>query len=602
MSASRIEDARRALPVYPLREELVAAVQKHPVLVVVGETGRSLRQQALGSGKTTQIPQYVLEAFPEEWHIAVTQPRRIAATSVANRVAKEQRVELGGSRVGYTIRFDDRSTPRTRLRYMTDGVLLRETMSDPDLRRYQLVIVDEAHERSLDTDMLLGLLKRARRRRPELRVLVMSATLNVEKFSDFFDACPIFSIPGRVYPVEILHHRSARLKHLKSAHVQHVVDTALHVHHQEPAGDMLLFLTGKQEVEQACSELRAAAHKDVRKHREGNGDDQVSPMDMVVYPLYSTMDSYEQASIFERAPRDTRKVIVATNIAQTSVTIPGIRYVVDCGFVKQKVYDPRVGMDALLTVQISQAAALQRAGRAGRTLGGKCYRIYCKEDFEEMDRETVPEIQRSNLLGVTLHMKRVGIDDVLDFEFLDPPDTALMINAIKQLYLLDALTLDGQLTETGRDMAALPVSPYLSRALIAASREFNCSREMVMLAAMLSVEGVFMQPRDEAKREKAIEAHRAFYHASGDHCTLISVFLKWRAAGFSHSWCCDHYLRTQAMRSARGIYDQLRDNIQRLGTPNPSSDGAKKGDGSEDAGDGQLQASARIVVAMRSLQ
>ncbi|KAI9596207.1 P-loop containing nucleoside triphosphate hydrolase protein [Syncephalis fuscata] len=529
---SLMNDARRSLPVYPLRNDLIAAVKEHPVLVIVGETG---------SGKTTQIPQYLIEELPNDWHIVVTQPRRIAATSVAKRVAVEQQVKLGEDQVGYTIRFDDKSTPDTRLRYVTDGVLLREATNDPKLSRYSIVIVDEAHERSLDTDVLLGLLKHARSSRPDLRILVMSATLNVKKFSDFFDHCPIFSIPGRVYPVEILHHASARLSNLRSSYAQRVLDTAIHVHETELPGDILIFLTGRQEIEQTCSDLRALS-------QAHNGNRSTSRLGIIVYPLYAALDSYEQGSIFDPPPKGKRKIIVATNIAQTSVTIPGIRYVVDSGFVKQKVYDPRVGMDALLTVPISQAASMQRAGRAGRTQGGRCYRIYSRDDFEMMEKETVPEIQRSNLLGVALHMKHMGINRLLDFEFIDPPQSHLLVNAMVRLYMLEALDEDGQLTALGREMATLPVSPFLSRALVAASREFQCSEEMIILTAMLSSETIFLQPRDEVKRTEAIEAQRLFFHSSGDHCTLINVYLAWQQADYSRSWCREHYLRLSALQ------------------------------------------------------
>ncbi|RKP27221.1 P-loop containing nucleoside triphosphate hydrolase protein [Syncephalis pseudoplumigaleata] len=525
-----MDDARHSLPVYPLRDELIAAVKEHPVLVVVGETG---------SGKTTQIPQYLIEELPE----------RIAATSVAKRVATERQVALGGDQIGYTIRFDDCSTPNTRLRYVTDGVLLREATHDTSLSRYTVVIVDEAHERSLDTDVLLGLLKHARTSRPDLRILIMSATLNVEKFSDFFDHCPIFSIPGRVYPVEILHHTTARLGHLRSSYAQRALDTAIHVHETEPPGDILLFLTGRQEIEQACADLRDMA----RKHDYASRD----LLDLLVYPLYAALDSYEQGAIFDPPPKGKRKIIVATNIAQTSVTIPGIRYVVDSGFVKQKVYDARVGMDALLTLPCMLL----------RTQGGRCYRIYSRDEFEAMDKETIPEIQRSNLLGVALHMKHMGIEKLLDFEFIDPPQSHLLVNAMVRLYMLEALDEDGKLTALGRDMAALPVSPFLSRALVAAARQFNCSEELVILAAMLSVENIFLQPRDEEKREEALEAQKVFFDASGDHCTLINVYLAWRQAEYSRSWCREHYLRLSALQAARNIGKQLREVMKRIPLP-----------------------------------
>lgn len=524
------------------------------MLVVIGETG---------SGKTTQIPQYILESFPEYRLIGVTQPRRIAAITVANRVSEEHGSRLGDD-IGYCIRFDDCTSSRTRLKYMTDGVLLREATIDPRLGHYDAIIVDEAHERTLETDVLFGLLKETHRLRPELKILVMSATLNVEKFSDFFNSCPIFVIPGRTYDVAINHHRDAKISSLKSTYVQRSVETALYIHTQEPPGDILVFLTGQNEIEKACRDLedldRDLNYKtDVKYYEDVKG--------LVIYPIYATLETMEQKAIFDDPPRYTRKVVFATNVAQTSVTIPGIKYVIDSGFVKQKTYDPTTGMDALLVVPISQAAATQRAGRAGRTASGQAFRLYSRESYEQMEADTVPEIQRSSLLGTVLSLKKMGINDIINFEFIDPPDPAMVKNALKQLFLLEAIDDTGKLTTLGNEMSIFPLSPFLSRVLIASARQYECSREVVIIVAMLSVEEIFITPRNVEKQMDADEKRKEFYHPSGDHMMLLNIFEKFRDSGYGRDWCRDKYFNYRALSMAKSIRDQLRELMEKHDLP-----------------------------------
>ncbi|RHZ70152.1 hypothetical protein Glove_275g61 [Diversispora epigaea] len=545
VSASIIKQ-RESLPIFPYRQEIIEAIRQENLLVIIGETG---------SGKTTQIPQYILESFEDVKFIGVTQPRRIAAITVSTRVSEEHGSKLGEV-VGYSIRFDDCTSSKTRLRYMTDGVLLREATLDPRLEQYNVIIVDEAHERTLETDVLFGLLKTTHILRPELKILVMSATLNVEKFSDFFNSCPIFVIPGRTYNVLINHHRDARIISLKSTFVMRAVETALYIHCQEQPGDILVFLTGQGEIEKACRDLldqeaNLNYRKDVKYADEVRG--------IVVYPIYATLETLEQKAVFEDPPRYTRKIIFATNIAQTSVTIPGIKYVVDSGFVKQKSYDPTTGMDALLVVPISQAAATQRAGRAGRTAPGKAYRLYSRESFEQMEKETIPEIQRSSLLGTVLSLKKMGIRDILNFEFIDPPDPLLVKNALKQLFLLEAIDDKGKLTRLGDEMSIFPLSPFLSRVLVASSKEFECSREILIIVAMLSVEEIFISPRSEEKQFEAGERRKEFYHPSGDHMTLLNIFEAYLDNGYSREWCKERYLNRRTLTMAKNIRDQLRE-------------------------------------------
>ncbi|RYY33736.1 ATP-dependent RNA helicase, partial [archaeon] len=371
-----IKQQRESLPVFRLRSQLLEAVAKHQVLLVIGETG---------SGKTTQLTQYLVEAgYGRKGLIGCTQPRRVAAMSVAKRVAEEMGVRLG-EEVGYSIRFEDCTSPSTVIKYMTDGMLMREYLMDNNLSKYSALILDEAHERTIHTDVLFGLLKQLVRKRPDLHLIVTSATMDAEKFSRYFYDSPIFSIPGRTFPVERLYAPAPESDYLDAALI-----TVMQIHLQEPPGDILLFLTGQEEIDTACEILH--------ERMKAMGPDQP---ELLILPAYGALPSEMQSKIFDPAPPFCRKVVIATNIAETSLTIDGIYYVVDPGFCKQKVYNPKTGMDSLQVIPISQAAAEQRAGRAGRTGPGKCYRLFTEAAFHtEMLPNTIPEIQRTNMATV----------------------------------------------------------------------------------------------------------------------------------------------------------------------------------------------------------
>ncbi|GAN09004.1 conserved hypothetical protein [Mucor ambiguus] len=550
---NQLQDQRAQLPTFEYKQDLIDAIREYSILVIIGETG---------SGKTTQIPQYILEELPELRKVGVTQPRRIAA--ITGKVSEEQGDRLGSS-VGYNIRFDDRTSADTRLVYMTDGILLREATMDPCLTKYNVIIIDEAHERTLETDVLFGLLKQTHRKRPDLKILIMSATLDVAKFSDFFDECPIFEIPGRTYPVQVIYSLDApKLATLKSAFVDRAVETAWTIHTQQPEGDILVFLTGQQDIERACKAFaEKEAHCDYRRQVKFY-DDGHGVVRTAVYPLFASLETFEQKAVFELPRQGDRKVVFATNVAQTSVTIPGIRYVVDSGFVKEKSFDPNTGMDALLVTEISQAAAIQRAGRAGRTAPGKAYRLYNQESFERMEPNTIPEIQRSSLLGTVLALKTMHIVDVVSFEFIDPPEETLVRNALKQLYLLGAIDQEGKITKLGTRMNHFPLSPSLARVLLAAV-SLECSYEALIIISMLAGDmELFKSPR---KEDEAIEAEKCkikLAHHTGDHMTCLNVWHEWKWHGKSRQWCKDNYINHKVLETASNVRSQLMDVMHKL--------------------------------------
>ncbi|KAG6410252.1 hypothetical protein SASPL_128305 [Salvia splendens] len=537
----KLQNDRKTLPIYPYREQLLQAVNDHQVIVIVGETG---------SGKTTQIPQYLHEAgYSERGKIGCTQPRRVAAMSVAARVSQELGVKLGHE-VGYSIRFEDCTSEKTVLKYMTDGMLLREFLGEPDLASYSVIMVDEAHERTLSTDVLFGLVKDITRFRPDLKLLISSATLDAEKFSDYFDSAPIFKIPGRRFPVDIHYTKAPEADYLDAAIV-----TALQIHVTQPPGDgdILVFFTGQEEIETAEETL---------KHRTRGLGTKIA--ELIICPIYANLPTELQAKIFEPTPEGARKVVLATNIAETSLTIDGIKYVIDPGFSKMKSYNPRTGMESLLVTPISKASANQRAGRSGRTGPGQCFRLYTAYNFyHDLEDNTVPEIQRTNLANVVLMLKSLGINDLLNFDFMDPPPSEALLKALELLYALSALNKHGELTKIGRRMSEFPLDPMLSK-MIVASEKYTCSDEIISIAAMLSVgNSIFYRPKD--KQVHADNARLNFHMGNvGDHIALLKVFSSWKETNFSTQWCYENYIQVRSMKRARDIRDQLEGLLERV--------------------------------------
>ncbi|XP_034166768.2 probable ATP-dependent RNA helicase DHX40 [Pangasianodon hypophthalmus] len=550
----------KRLPIYQHRHKLIEAVKENQFLVVTGETG---------SGKTTQLPQYLYQAgLCRDGKIGVTQPRRVAAITVAQRVSQEMGVSLG-HQVGYQVRFDDCTTKDTLIKYMTDGCMLREILTDPSLTQYSVVILDEVHERSLNTDILLGLLKKtpsrgSRGRTLPLKVVVMSATLETDKLSAFLGDCPVFAIPGRTYPVKELFCNLIGPKEKDgSAYVKAVVKVALDVHTNEASGDILVFLTGQTEIEKACDMLFEKAES--IDYRYDVNDRTVEGL--LILPLYGSMPTDQQRQIFQPAPAGVRKCVVATNIAATSLTINGVRYIVDSGFVKQLNHNSRVGLDILDVVPISKSEAQQRAGRAGRTSPGKCFRIYNKEFWENcMPEYTVPEIQRTSLTSVILTLKCLGVHDVIRFPYLDHPEERFILDALKKLYQFDAIDRKGDVTSLGRLMVEFPLPPGLTRALIK-SAALGCEEVMLPVAAMLSVENIFIRPGLPEKQKEAEIMHRelaACAGSSNDFLMLLCIFEKCKASENPSAWSKDHWLHWRALKSAFSVEAQLREILFRL--------------------------------------
>ncbi|ODN75120.1 hypothetical protein, variant [Cryptococcus amylolentus CBS 6039] len=545
----KILEQRKGLPVYQKMQEFLSIFNENQIVVMEGQTG---------SGKTTQIPQFVCYSdlpMLRGKMVACTQPRRVAAMSVAKRVADEMDVQLG-KQVGYSIRFEDMTEQGTTfLKYMTDGMLLREAMNDPLLERYSTVILDEAHERTLATDILMGLLKDIAKRRPDLKIIVMSATLDVAKFQKYFGdtnptgLAPVVKVSGRTFPVETFFTQEPENDYVEAA-----IRTVLFIHQAEDEGDVLLFLTGEEEIEDACRKIRAEGEELANKGMAGP---------ILAVPLYSSLPPHQQQRIFDNAPpagKDGlpgRKVVISTNIAETSLTIDGIVYVVDPGFCKQKVYNPRVRLESLLVTPISKASAMQRAGRAGRTRPGKCFRLYTERDFvKELEEQTHPEILRSNLSNTVLELIKLGIKDLVHFDYMDAPAPETIMRALELLHYLAALDDEGNLTPLGAIMAEFPLDPQLAKMLIV-SPEFGCSNEVLSLTAMLSVPNVFMRPASQ--RKEADLAKAQFSHPDGDHLTLLNVYHAYKSnEDDAKNWCWQNYLNQRSLAQADNVRTQLK--------------------------------------------
>ncbi len=529
------------LPISARVSDIAAAIDQHPVVIVAGATG---------SGKTTQLPKIALAMGRGlEKMIGVTQPRRIAATSVAARVASELGTPLGTD-VGYQIRFDDRTSPSTYVKFMTDGILLAEIQGDRLLRRYDTLVIDEAHERSLTIDFLLGWLKRILPERPDLKVIVSSATIDTERFSELFGGAPVIHVEGRTYPVDVLYEPPPDDIDLAEA----VADAVVNVTSLDPHGDILVFLPGEREIRDVESELLA------RRLRH-----------TVIQPLYARLSAADQHKVFVSIPQ--RRVILATNVAETSVTIPGIVYVVDTGIARLSRYDPRSGTTRLQIEGVSQASAEQRKGRCGRVRDGICVRLYDEQSFAARPAFTDPEIKRTGLAGVILRMKSLGLGDVEAFPFLDPPQPRSITEGYRVLEELGALGDRRELTPIGERLARFPVDPRIGR-MILAGAELGCLRDVLVIAAALNIQDARERPREA--QQKADDVHRQFRDERSDFVGLLRLWDFVRIAeskGTSHlrRVCKESFLSFIRVREWGEIHRQLEDVVRELGLGKPEA-------------------------------
>ncbi len=542
------------LPVSARRDDILAALRKHRVLILCGETG---------SGKTTQIPKMCLEAGVRPGKlIGCTQPRRIAARSVAARIAQELGGELGGL-VGYKVRFTDKVRHDTAIKVMTDGILLAESQGDPLLSRYDTLIIDEAHERSLNIDFLLGYLKTLVEKRADLRVVITSATIDAERFSKHFNDAPVIEVSGRTYPVEIRWRpierdepatpaKGEREKKDKDApdQIAAILDATDELARLGP-GDILVFLPGEREIRDAAEALR--------KHH---------PPGTEILPLFSRLSVAEQDAIF-RPTNALRRIVLATNVAETSLTVPGIRYVIDPGTARVKRYSARNKVEQLLIEKVSQASANQRAGRCGRVADGVCIRLYDEADFGNRPRFTDPELLRSSLAGVILRMKSLNLGDVVGFPFIDPPSNRLVTDGYQLLAELHALDEAGQLTKIGTKLARLPLDPRIARMLLAAEQQ-RCVNEVLIIASALSVQDPRDRPMERA--QAADEKHKLFADERSDFMGWLKLW-RWYEEQVQHkktnrqlqTLLQDHFLSPRRMREWRDIHGQLHAQISELG-------------------------------------
>ncbi|KAL4867443.1 hypothetical protein BDV12DRAFT_198265 [Aspergillus spectabilis] len=580
--AQTLYEIRKNLPIFAHRDEIRQNLRKNDVMLLIGETG---------SGKSTQIPQFLVD---EPWCrptktsivqedgakkemtvggcIAITQPRRVAAITLARRVAEEMGTPLGSSspasKVGYSVRFDTSVSSSTRVKFLTEGMLLQEMLHDPWLTKYSAIVVDEVHERGVNVDLVMGFLrnlvsgKREGRGGAPLKAVVMSATADMESLQEFFvegfqgsgskdatekdekDGIAVCHIKGRQYPVKTIYAPDP---------VHDFVDAALKVifqiHYKEPIpGDILVFLTGQETVE-------ALEHL---VNEYATGMDPALPK-IQVLPLFAALPQAAQQRVFQPAPARTRKIILATNIAETSVTVSGVRFVVDCGKAKIKQFRTRLGLDSLLVKPISKSAAIQRKGRAGREAPGQCFRLYTEKDYLALDEVNTPEILRCDLSQALLNMKARGVDDVIEFPFLTRPPREALEKALLQLLSIEALEETGKISAIGSHIAKLPLTPTLGRVLLAAS-DFgpDCLTDVIDIISCLSVENIFLNTTSEEKKEAAEIARRDLYRREGDHLTMLATV---RAYALEHSdrkaWAERHLVSHRAMQSVMDVRKQL---------------------------------------------
>ena len=528
------------LPVYQQKEKILAALKEHQVIVVESPTG---------SGKTTQLPLILHRAgYSSGGVIGITQPRRIAAISVSDYIAKQIGSRIPGE-VGYKMRFDDQTLPETRIKVMTDGILLQELKADRYLSRYSSIIVDEAHERSLNIDFILGLLKQIIEERPDFKVIISSATINPVIFSEYFNGAPVIHIDTRIFPINEIYEPLPE-KAGDEAMSQTIVDIVRRKIQQKAPGDILVFLQGERNIKECVTALESSSFADR----------------LMVLPLYGRLSKEEQERVFHDTPDGQYKVVVATNIAETSVTIDGVTTVIDSGQAKMNYYNPKTFTSSLVETPVSQASCNQRKGRAGRTQPGTCFRLYSKKDFRERPLFTLEEIYRTDLSEVVLRMAELGISDFEEFDFISSPGVQGIRSAVETLYTLEALDDDRQLSTKGEMMVRFPLLPRHSRMIVEGiMRHPDVLDEILIAAAFLSTNSPFLLPQGEEM--EARRAHHRFSDTAGDFVSYLKLFRSFKDSTNKKSFAEHHYLDERIMRELVNIHEQLSEIVSELGVP-----------------------------------
>ncbi len=538
------------LPITSRKDDIINAVRDNQIVIIAGDTG---------SGKTTQIAKMCLEAFPDnKLLIGCTQPRRIAASTVANRVTEE--LAEHGYLVGYKIRFHDYTSNATKIKFMTDGVLLAETKNDRILSKYGVLIIDEAHERSLNIDFLLGYIKRLLRKRPDLRIIITSATIDTQSFAEHFNNAPILTISGRTYSVTVRYNPlDEKQMDEKNSEIDHCVKTVVDLFNHEQKGDILVFLPTERDIRECCKLLERRIK------------------DAVILPMFGRLQTADQKKIFQKF--SNTKIVVSTNVAETSVTVPGIKYVIDSGLARISFYNVKAKTTSLPITKISRASCDQRKGRCGRVESGICIRLYSEEDFDNRPEYMLPELQRSNLAEVILQMIALKLGAPADFPFIDPPHGNAIREGYQLLKELGAITSDMTLTKIGRIMADLPIDPCISRIIIAAL-ENNCLREIKIIASVLAIQDPRIRP---ANSENAADlAHKQFAHPQSDFLALLNIWNNFhqvqdqvRSWSRLKKYCKSHFLSFQRMREWFDLHEQLeRILTKRKGFTDQETDGS----------------------------
>ncbi len=528
----------KSLPVYEQKQRILDTLATNQVIVV---------QSPTGSGKTTQLPVILHEAgYSASGVIAVTQPRRIAALSVSEFIARQLKTKYPGL-VGYKYRFEDKTDETTKIKIMTDGILLQEMKLDPWMRKYSVVMVDEAHERSLNIDFVLGLLKRVLAERKDFKVIVSSATMNAEAFSTYFDGCPIVTIDTQVFPVTMIYDppalaASTASQAAEDALITKIEQTIDRVLDNKDAGDILLFLPGEKVIKDCMQRLLGAPfHNKIH-----------------LVPLYGRLPKEEQEKVFDKAPFGRKKVVVSTNIAETSVTIDGITTVIDSGLAKLNFYSPHTFTSSLIETPVSKASCNQRRGRAGRTRPGTCYRLYPRKDYDARQEYTTEEIYRTDLSEVVLRMSELGITDFDKFDFISPPSHEGLVGAVETLNMLKALESDGTLSKIGKLMVEFPLEPRVSRIIVESIMYYpDVLEEVIIAASFLSAQSPFVLPVGEEM--DARKAHHAFNDIQGDFVSYVKLYRTYLSASNRERFCKNHYLDDKVMAEIYNIKTQLEE-------------------------------------------